>query len=103
MVFVEEVTDLDKALSVVELFRDNRFLTFARSDESINGFVTKQLQHGHMLVAYNNNMPQGFLCFYCNDTKDKIGYITAIAINEELGAVTGITEDILHTADHKCK
>jgi hypothetical protein len=88
---VKEITAFDEAEKVILEFKDTYFLRAITSDDKREAYINKHLDNGHFIMAYHDEAPVGFVSFYSNDTENKIAYITALGLNEELGFLKGKT------------
>ena len=84
---VREIKEFDEAVRIIQELSCSEFVHFDNYDD-LASFTKKQLDHGHLLVQFQNERPVGYLCFYSNDQTDKTGYITAITI-ADIGIAKG--------------
>lgn len=88
---VYEVKELEDMLCVFDAFKDCKTLTFMKDEETKVSYAKKLLENGHTIVEKRNGESVGFICFYSNDKVTKTGYITAFALDENLGIGKGKT------------
>ena len=86
---VKEITTFEDAEKVVLKFKDIHFLRAITSDDKRAAYINKHLENGHFLVANHNDTPAGFVSFYSNDLVNKIVYITALGLDEDLVFLKG--------------
>ena len=88
---VKEVTTFEEAENDILEFKDTYFLRAITDDDNRKSFIEKHLKNGHFLAEYHDEKPVGFFSFYCNDTDNKMAYITSLALKDELGFLKGKT------------
>ena len=76
---IEETKDLSAAIEVIKKYEDGKYIHFD-SDDALASFAQKQLEFGHFLIAYVNDEPLAYMCFYSNDMETKTAFITATAL-----------------------
>ena len=86
---IKEITTFEDAEKVVLKFKDIHFLRAITSDDKRAAYINKHLENGHFLVANHNDTPAGFVSFYSNDLVNKIVYITALGLDEDLVFLKG--------------
>lgn len=88
---VQELTTYEAIEQVVLAFSDSHFLRTITHGESRKQFIEKHLEYGHVVAEFHDETPVGFISFYSNDLINKIAYVTAFAISEDLGFLKGKT------------
>ena len=88
---VYEVVDIEDLVKIFDAFKGCGTLTFTKNEETMIQFAKKQIDNGHTIVEKRDGAPAGFICFYSNDVATKTGYITAFALDENLGLGKGKT------------
>lgn len=79
---IVEINDLGTAVDVIKRLSGNEFIYYEKDNDAIKAFAKKQLEYGHLLVRYFNDVPAGYICFYSNDSESKVGYITSFVVQD---------------------
>ncbi len=90
-IIVKEISDYAEMEKIILKFKDTFFLRAITKDEYRDTFIKKHIENGHFLVEFHNDVPVGFLSFYCNDTENKKAFITSLSLSDELGFLKGKT------------
>ncbi len=87
-IIIREVFDFGEVVEIIESYNELEYVHFKGGKEEISSFAKKQLEYGHVLVAFQNDEVVGYLCFYCNDMESRTAFISAIVVGGE-GLVKG--------------
>ena len=90
-IIIKELFSFDEIEQVILAFKDSHFLRAITADDKRKGFIEKHMKFGHIIAEYHSDTPVGFISFYCNDIVNKIGYVSAFALDEKLGFLKGKT------------
>lgn len=85
--YVQSVEDFEY---ILECFEDMEFIGFGGDIKKRRAFAEKQVENGYVLAVYHEGAPIGFLSFYSNDMVTKRAYVTALAVDENLGLLKGL-------------
>ncbi|SDB05586.1 Ribosomal protein S18 acetylase RimI [Pseudobutyrivibrio sp. YE44] len=88
---VKEIKTYEALNLVINHFKDTYFLRAITDDRYKDIYIKKQLEDGHFIVEFHNDIPVGFISFYSNDSETHIAYITALALSDDLGFLKGKT------------
>ncbi|WP_026657844.1 GNAT family N-acetyltransferase [Butyrivibrio sp. AC2005] len=88
---VIEVKEVTEFIEILNEFRDYKTLTFMIDEDTKKKFAKKQIDNGHVIVERHDGLPVGFICIYCNDTENKVAFVTAFALSDKLGFAKGLT------------
>lgn len=86
-----EVTDLDECIKVINAFKQYDFFVEYRDEAFLKEYCQKLLGNGKFVVEYHNDIPVGFIGFYCNDIETKTCFVTTLLLSDELGFMKGKT------------
>ena len=90
-IIVKEISDYSEMEKIILKFKDTFFLRAITKDTYRDVFIKKHLENGHFLAEFHDDVPVGFISFYCNDTENKKAFITSLSLSDELGFLKGKT------------
>lgn len=70
--------------------------------DELERYLKKIVKNADVYVAYVKKKPVGIISFYCNDEKNKYGYLTNFAIKEKYRG-KGIGSLLLEILETQCK
>ena len=65
-------------------------------------YTQKLLEKGKVICCYNGVEPVGIICFYCNDKKTKVGYISIIGVLPDFQG-RNIAKTLINLCFKECK
>lgn len=84
-----QIVSCDQAMKVFTKYKDYFSRSVLAEDESRLEYSKKIVVKGWMLEALLQNENVGFICGYANDEITRIGYVSFLAVEKELGIIRG--------------